>query len=195
MHSLPETGYHLGKTNPVDELFYGRIPVERAMSLLFFNKESKYRRILHKLKYQGHRDIGIFLGRLIGSRLKESDFRPLPDIIVPVPLHKAKLRRRGFNQSAVIAEGISEILGIPVREDILIRKTFTSTQTRKGRYDRWKNVEGIFSCSKARNIENTHILLVDDVVTTGATLEAAGSCLLSIPGTKLSVATAAYSTT
>ena len=100
MHSLPETGYHRGNGNPVEELFYGRIAVERAMAL-------------HQLKYQGRKEIGIFLGKLIGSRIKESDFKQIPEVIIPVPLHKVKLRRRGFNQSALIAKGISEILNIP----------------------------------------------------------------------------------
>lgn len=194
MHSLPETGYHQGNSNPVEELFYGRIAVERAMALLFFNKQSKYRRLIHQLKYQGRKEIGIFLGKLIGSRIKESDFKQIPEVIIPVPLHKVKLRRRGFNQSALIAKGISEILNIPVREDVLIRKSFTSTQTRKGRYERWQNVEGIFNCINPEIIENKHILLVDDVVTTGATLEAAGSCLTKVTGTKLTIAAAAYST-
>ncbi len=191
MHSLPETGYHRGESNPVEELFYGRILVEHATALLFFNKESKYNRLLYQLKYQGRKEIGTFLGKLLGSRIKEGKFDTI-DIIIPIPLHKAKFRRRGFNQSAIIAEGISDILNKPVAGKVLYRKIFTATQTRKGRYDRWKNVVGIFESRNTHEIENKHILLVDDVVTTGATLEAAGSCLLKIPGIRLSVATAAY---
>ena len=192
MHSLPETGYHLGKKNPVEELFYGRMQVERAMALLFFNKESKYNRLLYQLKYQGQKETGIFLGRLLGSRIKEAEADTF-DSIIPIPLHKAKFRRRGYNQSAVIAKGISEVLNKPVNEKVLFRKVFTSTQTRKGRFDRWRNVEGIFESRNNSEVENKHVLLVDDVVTTGATLEAAGSCLLKISGTRLSVATIAYS--
>ena len=194
MHSLPETGYHFGEKNPVEELFYGRIPVEHAMALLFFDKGSRYRRLIYQLKYQERKENGIFLGKLIGSRIRNSHFGTI-DCIIPVPLHKAKLRRRGFNQSAIISQGISRILGIPVIENVLCRRSFTATQTRKGRYERWKNVEGIFECRNSCSIVNKRILLVDDVVTTGATLEAAGSCLLGIEGTRLVIATAAYSTT
>lgn len=194
MHSLPETGYQLGKRSLVEEMFYGRLPVKGAMALLFFDKGSKYRRLLYELKYHNRKENGIFLGKLIGSRIKESDYDGI-DIIIPIPLHKAKLRKRGFNQSAVIANGIASILNIPVIEEVLFRKKFSATQTRKGRYERWKNVESIFSFRNTHLIENKHILLVDDVITTGATLEAAGSCLLKIPGTTLSVATAAYAST
>lgn len=192
MHSLPETGFHEGNSNPVEKLFYGRITVQHATALLFYNKKSKYNRLLHQLKYQGRKEIGTFLGKLLGSRLKATAFESV-DIIIPIPLHRAKFRRRGFNQSAIIANGISDILGKPANENILYRKIFTSTQTRKSRFDRWENVEGIFECRNTDEIKNKHILLIDDVVTTGATLEAAGSCLLKVPGTKLSVATAAYS--
>ena len=194
MHSLPETGYHRVGRNPVEELFYGRLPADHAMALLFFDRGSKYRRLIYQLKYQDRKENGVFLGKLIGSRLKESGFDFI-DIIIPVPLHKAKFRRRGFNQSSVIAHGISGILNKPLIEDILFRNTYTATQTRKGRYERWKNVEGIFECRNSEKVEHKHILLIDDVVTTGATLEAAGSALLKIPGVRLSIATAAYSTT
>ncbi len=191
MHSLPETGFYGSTGNPVEELFYGRVPVLHATALLFFDKGSKYRRLLYELKYNGRKEIGKFLGNLIGSRLKESDFE-LPDIIIPVPLHKAKFRRRGFNQSTVIAKGISDILNIPVTENVLFRKIFTTTQTRKGRYERWQNVEDIFETKILESVKNKHILLIDDIVTTGATFEAAGRCLLKIPGVTLSLAAAAY---
>jgi len=192
MHSLPETGYCIGEKNPVAELFYGRLNIEGAMALLFFDKGSKYRQLLYQLKYRDRREVGSFLGKLIGSRIQKSGFNSF-DMIIPVPLHKAKFRRRGYNQSTIIANGISDILKKPVNEGILIRKIYTPTQTRRGRYDRWKNVEGIFDCSNTQLLENKHVLLVDDVVTTGSTMEAAGSCLLKIPGLKLSVTAAAYS--
>jgi ComF family protein len=194
MHSLPETGYHIGERNPVEELFYGRIPVEHAMALLFFNKGSRYRRLIYQLKYQERKENGIFLGKLIGSRLQDSHFGTI-DCIIPVPLHRTKLRRRGYNQSAIISQGISQVLNVPVIENALYRRSFTATQTRKGRYERWKNVEGIFECRNPDLIKNKRILLVDDVVTTGATLEAAGSCLLEIEGVRLLLSAAAYSTT
>jgi ComF family protein len=192
--SLPETGYYLPGPNPVEELFYGRLDVQKATSLLFFDRGSRYRKLLHQLKYKGCTEAGIFLGRLIGSRLKENDLTTF-DLIVPVPLHRARLRRRGFNQSQVIAEGIAEIIGKPVHGNVLQRNKHTSTQTRKGRFDRWKNVEDIFHCLDPVWVESKHILLVDDVVTTGSTLEAAGTALMKCRGVKISVATAAYATT
>jgi ComF family protein len=192
--SLPETGFHLRGKNPVEELFYGRLLIEKAMSLLFFDRGSKYRRLLYQLKYKGRKEAGIFLGQLLGSRLKESNMLPV-DIIVPVPLHPARLRRRGFNQSQIIAEGIASVLNTPVSDKALVRSKYTLTQTRKGRFERWQNVEGIFRCPDPKKVESKHVLLVDDVVTTGSTLEAAGSALLKFEGVRLSVATAAYTTT
>jgi len=180
--------------NPVEELFQGRLAVEKATSLLFFDRGSRYRRLLHQLKYHGRKEAGMFLGRLIGSRLVESNLPPI-DMIVPVPLHPSRMRRRGFNQSEVIASGIAEILDKPVNSKVLRRVKNTATQTRKGRFERWKNVEGIFHCPDPGKVESKHILLVDDVVTTGSTLEAAGSALLNCGNVKISVATAAYATT
>jgi ComF family protein len=191
--SLPETGYHLPGNNPVEELFLGRLKVEKAFSLLFFDRGSKYRKLIHQLKYKGRKEAGLFLGELIGSRLMVSDLPPI-DMIVPVPLHAARLRRRGYNQSTLIAEGIASILNKPLYEKALRRSKYTSTQTRRGRYERWKNVEGLFFCPDPIDIVNKHLLLVDDVVTTGSTLEAAGSSLLKYSGVRLSIATAAYAT-
>ena len=173
------------------ELFYGRLQLCSAMSLLFFDKGSKYRRLIYQLKYQGKKEAGIFLGKLMGSRIKESS-RDLPDYIIPVPLHKSKLRRRGFNQSAVLASGMARVLEIPVLENALIRRQPSTTQTRKGRYERWQNVEGIFTCNTKYDLTNQHVLLVDDVVNTGTTLEAAEMRLLETEGLLFSVATAAY---
>jgi ComF family protein len=191
MLSLPETGFHTTTDQPVMDLFNGRIRIRHAMALLFFDKGSKYRRLIYQLKYNGRKEAGLFLGKLMGSRIRES-IMPAVDYIIPVPLHRTKLRRRGFNQSAVLAQGISSVIGAPVIENALVRRSFSSTQTRKGRFERWQNVEGIFECRNTNQLCNKHLLLVDDVVTTGATLEAAGSILLEIEGSELSVAAAAY---
>lgn len=190
-HSLPETNFHKSPGNPVEQLFWGRLPVEHATALLYFDKGSKYRHLIHQLKYNGRKDAGIYLGKLLGSALKKSTISSL-DCIIPIPLHHTKFRRRGFNQSQVIAEGIAEILHIDIYTDILYRKIFTHTQTMRKRYDRWKNVEGIFKCQNPQKIKNKHILIVDDVITTGATMEAAGSVLCSIEGVRLSIAAATY---
>jgi ComF family protein len=191
MHTLPETGFYNYPENPVEKLFWGRIKVENATAFLFYDKQSKYGHLLHEFKYKGYREIGIYLGELLGSRLNNSSFNDI-DLIVPVPLHFSKLRSRGFNQSEVFGQGLSKSLNKPVLGKALKRNVFTSTQTRKGRFDRWKNVEGIFQVSDPDLLKHKHILLIDDVVTTGATLEAAGSAILNIEGTKLSIATLAY---
>jgi ComF family protein len=191
MHTLPETGFHNHPDNPVEKLFWGRIKVENATALLFYEKQSKYGHLLHEFKYKGYREIGFFLGELYGSRLLPTKFNEV-DLIIPIPLHYAKLRSRGYNQSEIFGQGLSESMKKPIYANALKRNVFTSTQTRKGRYDRWKNVEGIFKVIKPEVLKNKHILLIDDVVTTGATLEAAGEALLNIEGTRLSVAALAY---
>lgn len=190
-HSLPLTNFHLSAGNPVEQLFWGRLPVERATALLYFDKGSNYNRLVHQLKYNGRKDAGLFLGKLLGSALNESTLCSI-DCIIPIPLHPVKLRRRGFNQSQVIAQGIAEVLGIEIHADMLNRKIFTSSQTRRKRYDRWKNVEGIFGCNYPEKIRNKHILLVDDVITTGATMEAAGSAICETENIRISIAAAAY---
>lgn len=190
-HSLPETNFHKSSGNPVEQLFWGRLHIEHATALLYFDKGSSYRQLIHQLKYQGRKDAGFYLGRLLGAALNESIFS-LPDCIIPIPLHQAKLRRRGYNQSQIIAEGIAEILNLEVFNDVLQRTFNTNTQTQRKRYDRWKNVEGIFECQYPEKITNKHVLLVDDVITTGATMEAAGSELCAIEGAQISIAAATY---
>ncbi len=190
-HDLPETGYYKSIENPVSNLFWGRIPVAYATSLLFFEKGGKYQTLIHELKYRGKKDVGKFLGNLLGFALKDTNFDET-DVIVSIPLHKAKLRRRGFNQSDIIAQGISEITGKPLVKNVLIRKVDTKSQTSHKRYARWENVEGIFECQKPHLIKDKHVLLIDDVVTTGATLEAAGNAILKVEGVTLSIATTAY---
>jgi ComF family protein len=189
-HSLPITSFHKNGSNPVEKLFRGRIKIENATAFLFYDKGSKYGHLLHQFKYKGHIEIGLMLGEMFGEQLKETNFKDI-DLIVPIPLHKAKLRKRGFNQSEIIAQGISVSLGKPVAGKALKRKTHTATQTKKGRYERWENVEGIFEPRDQELLQNKHILLIDDVITTGATLEAAGNAILEIKGAKLSIATLA----
>jgi ComF family protein len=189
-HTLPMTSFHKYESNPVEKLFWGRIKIENATAFLFYEKGSKYGHLLHQFKYKGYTEIGLKLGKLFGSQLIETNFKDI-DLIVPVPLHSAKFRKRGFNQSEIIALGISASLGKPVAGQALKRNIFTSTQTKKGRFERWKNVEGIFTVKNPELLKNKHILLIDDVITTGATLEAVGNAILKIEGTKLSVATLA----
>lgn len=189
---LPKTGFHLHQENIISQIFWGRVQIHSATSFLFFNKGGNVQRLMHALKYKGHTDVGIFLGKLFGESLKESIWYNAADLIVPVPLHQKKEHKRGFNQSKVIAEGMQDSLGIPVSVNNLVRLSYTSSQTKKARYNRWENVKGVFKVKDASEFAGKHLILVDDVLTTGATLEACANPLLEIPNTKVSVATLAY---
>jgi ComF family protein len=190
---IPRTNYHLKTDNPVSQLFWGRCMIEQAAAFSFYTRDSRIRKLIHQLKYKGIREVGPELGRIYARTLKSSGFLNDIDLIIPVPLHPSKKRQRGFNQSDLISLGISEVSGIPMESELLVRKTVTKTQTRKTRYDRWINVEDIFRVTDQDRIENMHILLVDDVITTGSTLEACASELLKVENVKVSVAALAYS--
>ncbi|MGD0582830.1 MAG: ComF family protein [Bacteroidales bacterium] len=185
--AIPRTNYHLIPENPVSQLFWGRCMIEKAAAFSFYTKGSRIRRIIHKLKYDGVREAGVLLGRIYASQLKESGFLSDIDLIIPVPLHPSKKRKRGFNQCDCICDGISEISGIPVDRCSLERASKSDTQTRKSRYDRWLNVEGIFEVGGIEKITGKHLLLVDDVITTGSTIEACANELLKIENVKVSV--------
>jgi ComF family protein len=191
LYKLPKTGFHMHAENLVAETFWGRVELHSAASFLFFSKKGKVQKLMHVLKYKGRKEVGVYLGRLFGTDLKESPLFNTVEMIVPVPLHPKKQRKRGFNQSVMIARGIGEALGVPVSVDNLIRTAYTSSQTKKSRYDRWQNVKGVFSVQDPELFRNKHLLIVDDVLTTGATMEACVHPLLEIPGTKVSVATLA----
>lgn len=190
---IPRTGYHLKTDNPVARLFWGRCLIEKAAAFSFYTRDSRIRRLIHQLKYKGIKEIGPELGRMYGNILKTSGYFDDIDFIVPVPLHPSKERQRGYNQSDLISEGLSAASGLPVRKEILVRKTGTKTQTRKSRYDRWTNVEDIFCNTGRTDITGTHILLVDDVITTGSTLEACANELLKTENAKVSVVALAFS--
>ena len=188
---LPKTQYELNPDNPLAQMFYGQMPFNAVMAEFFFSKTGKVQHLIHGLKYHHCRENGIFLGQEIGkSLLKAADYQNI-DYIIPIPLHPKKEKIRGYNQSHVIAEGISEMTDIPIAEDTLVRSVFTATQTRKTREERWENVKDIFELKNAERIANKHVLLVDDVLTTGATIMSAGKALMQAEGIKISVATVA----
>ncbi len=188
---LPVTRFGDDEENRLARIFWGRVQIEHAVSYFHYQKGSRYQELIHSIKYKGLKELGLLAGRQFGESLKESEVFHAVDVVVPVPLHKRKLRKRGFNQSEWIARGISEALGKPVSAGNLYRKIYSTTQTRKSRFERWQNVEGIFGISDIPSFENRHILLVDDVATTGSTLEACAYEILKIPGTKVSIATLA----
>jgi len=191
LYELPRTNFHLNKDNEVARLFWGRVKLEAATSYYFYYKGSKFQNIIHQFKYKGQKHIGFYLGRLFGADLKNTIFSEI-EIIHPVPLHYKKLKRRGFNQSEYIALGISESLNKPVITDAVYRAADIETQTIKGRYERWENIEGVFKIRNFNKLENKHILIVDDVVTTGSTLEACASEILKLNNTKVSIATLVF---
>lgn len=189
-YELPRTRYSSYLENPVSRLFWGRIYVEHATALFQYQKGSRFQRLIHELKYKNRQDIGREMGRLLGIELKGSPFVSA-DIILPVPLHMKKYRKRGYNQCHSIAEGLSESLGIPWYSCHLIRPTVSLTQTSRSRLDRWSNVDGIFEVKDPEKLCGKHIILVDDVVTTGATLEACAVALLSQEQIRVSIVTLA----
>ncbi len=189
---IPRTGYHKVADNPVAQLFWGRCLLEKAAAFSFYNKGSRIRNLIHNLKYKGIREIGYELGKIYGLSLKLSGFTDDIDIIVPVPLHPEKIHARGFNQSEIISTGISEVTGVPVNTGSLARLTISATQTRRSRYERWINVEGIFSVVNIEEVREKHVLLVDDVITTGSTIESCANELLKIEGVRVSAVALAF---
>jgi len=188
---LPRTNYHFIPENPVFLTFAGRVKIEMATSFCRFDKGGRLQHLLHQLKYKGNREVGRKMGMLFGSDLVQINKYQSIDAIIPVPLHPKKEKIRGFNQSVEICKGLSESMNRPLIQGNLIRSVHTASQTRKGRFERWENVTGIFSVKDGNSLTGKHLLLVDDVVTTGATLEACCEPLLEIPGVTVSIATLA----
>ncbi len=192
LYHLPKTDFHKEKDNPVSKVFWGRVNLESASAMYYYRKGSKVQHLIHQLKYKGYKDIGFFLGEMYGSELLTAeDFNKI-DLIVPIPLHKKKLLKRGFNQSEVFAIGLSKAMKKETDTTSVIRTVATSTQTRKSRYKRWENVNEIFEVKHPDKIAGKHILLVDDVITTGATMEACVQVILQVPGTRASAASIAF---
>ena len=187
IEAMPETNFEMHANNPVEKTFWGRLPLVGATAQFYFTKESLMQRLMHQFKYKRNKELGLQLGRIMGDQIKKSG-RFEADALVPLPLFPAKEKRRGYNQATVLCEGMAETMNIPVLDKVIIRPQYTETQTKKGRIERWKNMEGKFILSNPEAIRNKHLLLVDDVVTTGATLEACGNELLQAGSVRLSVA-------
>lgn len=188
LYDLPRTDFCFDEDNMIINLFAGRLRLNRATALFHFEQGSRFRKLLHQLKYKNNFEIGILLGRELGAEMIKSKKFDSLDAIIPVPLHAKRKKERGYNQSEMIGKGISEVLKVPQLTDVFLRNEYTKTQTQMTREERWKNVSGKFVVEKSHLIENKHILLVDDVVTTGSTLEASGDILLNVKGLSLSIA-------
>lgn len=184
---LPRTRYHLRENNPVEQLFMGKIPYRHASAFLRYEKGGAVQRLIHALKYHDNPEMGYRLGAWAARELQaDNSLLCQADLIVPVPLHPRKERKRGYNQAEEIARALGACWQIPVAPHALSRTRFTDTQTRRSVYNRWQNVQEIFTALDRRLLENKHILLVDDVITTGSTLAAAAAPLVAIPGASVS---------
>ena len=190
-YTLPFTGYENHADNPLAQVFYGRVRFHAVTACFFFAKTGKVQHLIHELKYKNNPEAGVFLGQELGKTIKDAPLFQGIDYLIPVPLHPRREKQRGYNQSLLIAQGINEVTGIPIGDKYLIRAIYTTTQTKKSAEERHKNVKDIFEVRFPEELEGKHVLLIDDVLTTGATLESCAHQLENIPGITISAATAA----
>jgi ComF family protein len=182
---------HDERGNKLERLFWGRVDIQSATAFLKMPRDGMVHTLIHELKYHENKNVGVRLGKLFGQELMSSKSMSQFDVILPVPLHPKKLYQRGYNQCDCIGEGLQHVMGGEMMSTNLTRAKFNSSQTRKGRYERWKNVETIFEVNQPEKLEGRKVLLIDDVITTGSTIEACAQVLTRIPGLKLSVASIA----
>jgi ComF family protein len=194
INDLPHTNFEQHANNPIEKIFWGRLPITAGHSEFYFSKESLIQHLIHQLKYKNNKVIGFYLGELMGRRMLNTNRFTQIDYLIPLPLYPDKEHKRGYNQATVICNGISRAMNIPVLNNNVCRLRFTETQTRKHRTERWENVEGSFIVKKPETLNGKHVLLVDDVLTTGATLESCGQVIMKAADTKLSIATLAFAT-
>lgn len=186
-HEIPLTNHHKIENNEAVVKFYGRIPIEFAAALFYFHKKGIVQEMIHKLKYKGHQEVGTAIGYWYAEELKRIAELNSVDYIIPVPLHKKRLKERGYNQVEAFGKSLSESMAIPYNDTVLIRNVYSKTQTKKNLLGRSEVVGSIFSAVYNDSLHNKHFMLIDDVITTGSTLEACGRELLKIPGAKLSI--------
>jgi len=191
-HDLPLTNFTNYSENKIAKTFYGRIIIEKANTLLFYRKEGITKKLIHELKYKGNEEIGTFFGNWLGEILKQNNEFSDINIIVPVPLHPKKLKQRGYNQVTKFGEKLSYHLKKPFLENVLLRTSTSKTQTFKARFERFNNNDTKFQSNNTSSFKNKHILLIDDVITTGATIESCAKELQKTEGVKISILTMAY---
>ena len=183
--------FPINQSQDPSELFWGRVPIQHGVSLLTFEKGNSTQKMLHKIKYKDQKQLAIHLGNKLGTEIKSKDWSKDIDLILPVPLHSSKERSRGYNQALLIAEGVQEVLSVPIEDGTVVRTVANITQTKKNKFERWENVEQVFKLAHSKNIQNKHVLLIDDAITTGSTLEACIRCMLAAENCKISIATLA----
>lgn len=186
-HEMPLTQYHLDSENEATKKFYGKVEIQHASTLLYFIKKGIVQELIHNLKYKGHEEIGTVLGSWYAEDLKELKLNNPFEVVIPVPLHPKKFKERGYNQVTTFAKALSEGLNLTFDDRILFRKKYSKTQSKKNLLGRTENIENIFDVKFSEENHNKHFLIVDDVLTTGSTLEACSKALLKIPGAKISI--------
>jgi ComF family protein len=186
-HDIPLTNHHLNPENDAFKKFYGRIPVIHTSALFYFHKKGIVQELIHNLKYKGHEEIGTILGEWYAEDLKNINLLQSVDEIIPVPLHRRKLKERGYNQVTAFGKALSSSLKLGYNDSLLIRNVYSKTQSKKNLLGRTEGIETIFDVSFTEKDHHKHFLLIDDVITTGATLEACSRALLKIPGAKISI--------
>lgn len=191
LEDLPRARFHEDPQNPVEQLFWGKVQLHAASAFLLFTPGGMVQSMLHRLKYGYDREIGMLLGRSMAKELMQSQRFSDVEILLPVPLHPSKKRKRGYNQCQVIVDGMIQVWPLEPNSQELMRIVRTPSQTRKGRLDRWRNVSEAFQIKDPEALRGKHVLLIDDVVTTGATLEGCVKALESIPDIRISVCTVA----
>ena len=190
--NLPKSNYHKNNTSELSYVFAGRIPLQNALCFYIFEKSGRVQQLLHAIKYQNQKELAEFIGKLYAKDLKETEVLKHVDVVLPIPLHTKKLKQRGYNQSEWFAKGIARELNLKLDTTLLKKVNSTSTQTNKKKFERWENVEGVFELQNAGSLTNKHVLIVDDVITTGATIEAAWQALKDVEGIKVSVLSIAF---
>jgi ComF family protein len=189
INSLTHTEFEKHSNNPIEKIFIGRVPIEAAHSQFYFSKGEMLQNLVHEFKYKGNTDIGLYLSEIMGKKMQESNRYNEIDYLIPLPLFADKEYKRGFNQAAVICDGIALAMNVKVLKNIVTRIKFTETQTKKHRTERWENVAESFNVEDKKILEHKHVCLIDDVITTGATLDACAQKIIAIPGAKISIAT------
>lgn len=191
LNNLPHTHFEKFEANPVEKIFTGRFPLIAGHSEFYFSKSQLIQHLIHQLKYKNNKEIGFYLGAMMGKSILQSARFSNIDYLIPLPLYADKEFKRGYNQAEVICNGMSSEMQVPVLTQIVVRQKSTETQTHKHRTERWENVEGSFAVKNAETLTGKNILLVDDVITTGATLEACAQTMLHVADISISLATLA----
>lgn len=192
LNTLPFTGFENNRDNPVEQLFWGRTPISFACSSFFYVEKTPIQRLIHEVKYKEQQQLGRWLGQIMGRELKSIFDSKKVDLMLPMPLHPKRQKQRGYNQATLLCEGIHAITSCDFAEQVLVRNTHTKTQTKKTRIERWDNVHEVFSVAKTDAIKNKHIVLVDDVITTGASTEACAATLINKGALAVSVCSLAF---